>query len=518
MISYRFIAILFAAAASTGALAQVATQQAAPPTALAAMQQKPLPIAASVLPQPAEPGRPQPAIQKAARRTDAQPAGMRQIRVEMSGGELIELARPAANVFIADPTIADVQAPSGNSIIVFGKKPGTTSLFALDAEGKPLAKMQVVVTYAVAELQHVIQQAVPNGRVNLSSTPTGIVLSGLVPSAEDAEKAREAASRFIGDKEELINQLEISGPQQVNLRVRVAEVQRQVTKQLGFNWDTFVEPGKFTFGLATGRSFLTGGGNIFSRANPLNQGSATPGSIFGNLNTNRAQVNTLIDALAEEGLITILAEPNLTAVSGQTASFLAGGEFPIPVAQAGASNSTTITIEFKQFGVSLDFIPTVLSGDRISLRVRPEVSQLSNQGAITLTNLTIPALSVRRAETTVELGSGDSFAIAGLIQNNTATDLNKYPGLGDLPVLGPLFRSTNFQRNESELVIIVTPYVVRPANAQAMRLPTDGLFPASDLERIFLGRLNRARGQTGAVNEIGVGGARLQGDAGFIIN
>lgn len=508
----------------------VAQQQAAPPAA--AQQQKPQPIAPAPLPPLTAPEQkpPRPATPPAKVTHRDEPAVIqRQLHVEMSSGELLELPRPAASVFIADPTIADVQAPAGTSIIVFGKKPGSTTLFALDDAGKPIAKVQIQVSYELAELQNLVRQEVPNGSVSMSSTPTAIVLSGQVPTAEDAEKARAAAARYIGDKQELINQMQVSGPVQVNLRVRVAEVQRQITKQLGFNWETVVSPGAFSFGLATGRNaFLAGGqklaptgfdiDNVLSRASPLTQGVAAPGSLFGNLNTNRATVNTLVDALADEGLITILAEPNLTAVSGQTASFLAGGEFPIPVAQNNSANGTTITIEFKQFGVSLDFVPTVMGSDHISLKVRPEVSQLSQNGAIALSQITIPALSVRRAETTVELGSGDSFAIAGLIQNNTLTDLNKYPGLGDLPVLGPLFRSTNFQRNESELVIIVTPYIVRPANAQAMKLPTDGLAPASDLERIFLGRLNRASGQTGAVNPIGIGGARLQGDPGFIIN
>jgi pilus assembly protein CpaC len=528
MMPNRLIAIALIVSTALFASESTIAQQATPSTA--AQQQKPPPLP---VPPPAEApqAKPVPPSQpqiKTARRDDM-PTIQRVLHVDMSGGELLELPRPAASVFIADPAIADVQAPAGASIIVFGKKPGATTLFALDDNGKAIAKVQVVVSYGLAELQNLVRQEVPAGTVSVSSTPTGIILSGQVPTADDAEKARAAAARYVGDKQELINQVQVSGPMQVNLRVRVAEVQRQITKQLGFNWETVVSPGAFSFGLATGRNaFLAGGqklsptnfdiDNVLARAQPLTQGAPLPGSLFGNFNSKRATVNTLIDALADEGLITILAEPNLTAVSGQTASFLAGGEFPIPVAQNNSSNGITITIEFKQFGVSLDFVPTVMGSDHISLKVRPEVSQLSSQGAITLSQITVPALSVRRAETTVELGSGDSFAIAGLIQNNTAMDLNKYPGLGDLPILGPLFRSTNFQRNESELVIIVTPYLVRPANAQALKLPTDGLAPASDLERIFLGRLNRNSGEAGAVNPIGVGGARLRGDSGFIIN
>jgi pilus assembly protein CpaC len=226
-------------------------------------------------------------------------------------------------------------------------------------------------------------------------------------------------------------------------------------------------------------------------------------------------INNVIDALAEEGLVTILAQPNLTAISGQTASFLAGGEFPVPVPQSNSGNSSTITIEYKKFGVQLDFVPTVLSTDRIAIRVRPEVSQLTTQGATQINGFDIPALSVRRAETTIRLGSGESFAIAGLIQDNATTDISKFPGLGDVPVIGALFRSSRFQRQETELVIIVTPYVVRPVpSGPSLRLPTDGLQPASDFEQIVLGRLVKPSAPIAA--NVGIGGARLRGDVGFI--
>jgi pilus assembly protein CpaC len=245
-------------------------------------------------------------------------------------------------------------------------------------------------------------------------------------------------------------------------------------------------------------------------------GGANAGA-FG-FNKGGTSVNSLIDALAEEGVVSLLGQPNLSAESGQVASFLAGGEFPIPVAQTGGTGGTapTITIEFKPFGVRLDFVPTVLSSDRISIKVRPEVSELTTNGAISINNLTIPALNVRRAETTVQLGSGESFAIAGLIRNNSDTNINKYPGLGDLPMIGSLFRSSRFQRKETELVIIVTPYVVRPvAEGPSLKLPTDGLTPASDVERVFMDRLTKASTPGGA-SAIGVNGARLRGNAGFL--
>jgi pilus assembly protein CpaC len=443
----------------------------------------------------------------------------RQVRVAVSSGKLIEFPQPARSVFIADPTIADIQVTSPTNVIVFGRKPGQTSLFAIGNDDKPVASIQVSVDYQLADVRRLLHDEVPDARISLASTASGVVMTGTVPSDDAAEKLRAAVKRYIGEGQELINRVVVSGPAQVNLRVRVAEVQRSLTKQLGFNWQAVISSGSFAFGLATGvPSFLGGGATLhpppavtqlIAPLTPLNNASAAPNQSFVNLNTGRATVNSLIDALAEEGLISILAEPNLTTTSGQVASFLAGGEFPIPVAQTGTGPTAAITIEFKQFGVSLDFVPTVLSSDHISIKVRPEVSELSNNGSVTANNLTIPAISVRRAETTIQCGSGQSFAIAGLIQNNTNTDINKYPGLGDLPVLGPLFRSSSFQRNETELVIIVTPYIVNPVSAGAsLKLPTDRLNSASDVERIFMQRLTTP--------SAGITGPQLHGDAGFI--
>ena len=451
----------------------------------------------------------------------------RQVRVAVSSGKLIEFPQPARSVFIADPTIADIQVTSPTNVIVFGRKPGRTSLFAIGSDDKPVAAIQVDVDYQLADIRRLVHDEVPDARIQLASTAAGIVMTGTVPTDDAAEKLRAAVKRYLGEGQELVNQLVVSGPAQVNLRVRVAEVRRSVTKQLGFNWQAVVSTGSFAFGLATGTpSFIGGGKNLFNPPpaiqnlitplSPLNNASAAPNQAFANLNTSRATVNSLIDALAEEGLVTVLAEPNLTTTSGQVASFLAGGEFPIPVAQTGTGANAAITIEFKQFGVSLDFVPTVVSSDRISIKVRPEVSELSTNGAITENNLTIPAITVRRAETTIQLGSGQSFAIAGLIQNGTNTDINKFPGLGDVPVLGALFRSSNFQRNETELVIIVTPYIVNAvSDGASLKTPTDGLAPANDVDRILLQRLTKGA-PPGIAPPIGTSGAKLHGDAGFI--
>ncbi|HXQ49800.1 MAG TPA: type II and III secretion system protein family protein [Stellaceae bacterium] len=465
----------------------------------------------------------------------------RVLHLSVSNGQLIQFPRPARSVFIADPAIADVQVPSRDSVIVFGRKPGQTTLFATGEDDKPLASIQVIVGYELGEAAAMVHKELPDAMINLKSTPNGIVMDGTVPDADTANKVRAALKRYLGDTVELLNELRVAGSQQVNLRVRVAEISRTVTKDLGFNWQSVVSPGGFSFGVLTGTNQLLPGfpgaagalplagstlkppanaSALFSPTSAALPAGSTPNGTFANFTNNRSTTNALLDALADEGLVTILAEPNLTAVSGQPASFLAGGEFPIPVAQSssGVGTAASITVDFKQFGVSLAFVPTVLTAERISLKVRPEVSELTSVGGVDIAGFVIPALTVRRAETTVELGSGQSFAIAGLIQNNSNVDINKYPGLGDVPVLGSLFRSSSFQRNETELVIIVTPYVVRPVSAgPSLKAPTDSYAPASDIERIFLDRLTKSA-KPGAASELGVGGARLHGDAGFIVD
>jgi pilus assembly protein CpaC len=325
-----------------------------------------------------------------------------------------------------------------------------------------------------------------------------------------AENVRALAARLAG-KDNIINRMAVRGPNQVNLRVRIAEVQRSVLKQIGVNWDALVSAGSFSFGLATGNPAIGAGLGGFGTRNFPALGTGNVDSIVGGLRTNRLNINSVIDALENEGLVTVLAEPNLTAVSGETASFLAGGEFPIPIAQ----QNNTITVQFKKFGVSLAFTPTLLNDGQISLKVRPEVSQLSTNGEVRFSGFAIPAITTRRAETTVELGSGQSFAIAGLLQNDINHSVRRLPGLGDLPILGALFRSDAFQRNESELVIIVTPYVVRPTSETAMSTPTDGLTMPSDVERLKTAPLyvNKPVAEAPAVR--GTEGRRLVGPAGF---
>jgi pilus assembly protein CpaC len=428
------------------------------------------------------------------------------LRLEVRKGRVIRLPRPAATVFVADPEIADVQAQSPSIIYLFGRRAGETSLYAVDEDDRLLVRTQVVVEHNLSGLRRSVQQLLPGSRVSVTTIDGSIVLDGMVDSPLQAQELRELAARYLGAEESLLYRVKVASPTQVHLRVRVAEVSRDVLKEFGINWEAIFQTGDFAFGLVSGRGVSDGLGNFLRAPEGAN-------SAFGSFEGGDDVVNAALDALAEEGLVNVLAEPNLTALSGETASFLAGGEFPIPI----DSNDDGLEIEFKEFGISLAFTPTVLSAQRISLRVRPEVSDLTDKGAINLNGLVIPALATRRAETTVELGSGQSFAIGGLLSTDFESSVSKYPGLGDVPILGTLFRSQRFRSNETELVILVTPYLVRPVDEPVLAAPTDGYRAPSDIERILEGRLHSARLNPGRGGPIGPQGQRLIGPVGFVL-
>ena len=400
------------------------------------------------------------------------------VTIEVNEGNLVRIERPAAAVFIANPEIAEVAVKSPRLIYVFAKKPGETTLYAVDQKEAVVANLRLVVTHDLSRLSEGLTKMVPQGQVTAQSIDGAIVLTGAVATATEAEDARRLAARFLGDGEEVINRLQVTAPNQVNLRVRIAEVSRGTLRQFGINWEALADVGDFTFGLATGNPIfgeLEEVGTTGTVVQPLLTRQNGVNNVIGGYHSDDVDVNTLIDLLAEDNLIAILAEPNLTALSGETASFLAGGEFPVPV-----PDDDGIAIEYKNFGVGLSFTPTVLSANRISMRVNPEVSQLSNEGAVVIEQIQVPSLTTRRADTTVELASGQSFAIAGLLQNNSSYDHSRVPGLGDLPILGDLFKSDRFNRQETELVIIVTPYIVKPIDdPTAIALPTDAVIGPS---------------------------------------
>jgi len=403
-----------------------------------------------------------------------------QLSVEIGKGRLVRLDGPAASVFIADPKIADIQVKSPTLVYVIGKAPGQTTLYAVDDHEAMLANMDVEVRYDETELRQDLKRLLPGSDIAISTANNSLVLSGTVGSAAEGESAKSIAARFAPDQDHIVNTMQVDAPNQINLRVRVAEVSRDIIKAFGFNWGSGATTGHFAFGLATGNPLLPAGAtslaDLLTRQNGVD-------NIFARFKTGNVDLNVLIDALDSEGLVTVLAEPNLTAISGAQASFLAGGEFPIPVPQG----LNVTTIDYKKFGVSLAFVATIAEGNRINLVVKPEVSELSNNGAITLNGITVPSLTTRRTETTVELASGQSFAIAGLMQNNVTQDIKKFPGLGNVPVLGALFRSDRFERNESELVIIVTPYIVRPVSQARLVVPTDGYTAPTDTARLLNG-------------------------------
>lgn len=390
------------------------------------------------------------------------------VSLEVGKGRLMRLDRPAATVFVADPKIADIQVKSPTLVYVLGRGAGATTLYAVDAHEQVVANLALNVGYDVGRLAEVIKREAPGSRVEVSTANDALVLSGKVSSAAEGADVLRSAAQFLpaDDKdrgEHLINRLTVEAPNQINLRVRVAEVSRQANNVLGFNWQSLAAVGQGVVGLSTGNPVFAAGAREILR----NTGAD---NIYAGYQHGATDINLLIDALKEKGLVSVLAEPNLTAVSGEPASFLAGGEYPVPVPQPGSQNE--VTIEYKKYGVSLDFVATILEGGRINLKVRPEVSELSSAGAITLNGIAVPALTTRRAETTVDLASGQSFAIGGLLQNTTSQDVKAFPGLGDMPVLGALFRSKTFQKNESELVIIVTPYLVKPVD-QKLATPSD---------------------------------------------
>ena len=437
-------------------------------------------------------------------------AAPERLELEVRAGQILRMDRPVTAVFVADPEIADVQAHSPTMVYVFGKKTGTTTVFAVDQDEDVVLQRTVQVVHPLARLRQTMQRLLPEEDVEVASLDGAIVLSGEVSSSSMAMDAAELAQTFLGEQERLVNRLVIQSPTQVNLRVRVAEIAREADRIFGVNWDAALSVGDSFFNLVTGRDFLGANRQTFTRF--VDQLGPTGGLLGGFANDTFA-VDGIIDALEREGLVAVLAEPNLTALSGETASFLAGGEFPVPVGR----KDDEITIEFKEFGVRLSFTPTVLNSERISLQVKPEVSDLDFANAIELADTLIPALKTRRAETTIELGSGQSFAIGGLISNTSQNNVEKFPGLGDLPILGTLFRSTNFQRSQSELVIIVTPYLVKPTRLAELRSPTDDYVPPNDLERILEGRLTKPR-LTPGVDAPRVAGTKLLGAAGFALD
>lgn len=393
------------------------------------------------------------------------------VALNVGEGRLLRLDRTVNHVLVGDSAIADVQVVSPQAVYVYGRAPGETTLTATDASSGVAAQLRL----RVRRSAQAAQAALPAGAsIALRFEGNRMVVSGPVSNLGQAMEVEGTARAYNPDRLPPLDMTRLAGAQQVTLRVRIAEVSRTKLQQLGLNLSVLANPGSFTFNLLTGTFLGSGaaGGASSSLINGLGNAPNAPNFANATVGINGARVNAqaLLNALESEGVLTTLAEPNLTTISGETANFLAGGEVPIPVPQSFG----VTTIEYKRFGVQLAFTPTLLPGDRIAMRVRPEVSQISNANEVNINGTVVPSFITRSTETNVEMASGQTLAIAGLFQRTEQNTLQKFPGLGDVPILGALFRSTAFQRDETELVILITPYLTQPVSSPgAYTLPTD---------------------------------------------
>ena len=427
----------------------------------------------------------------------------RHLTLGVNKSAIIELDTDAKDVLVSSPTVANAIIKTQRRVFLVGTKTGQTNAFFFDDHGHQMLSLDVRVENDVADLAAMIRANLPNSAIKVAAMNDNVVLTGRVASAMEAARAADLAAGFAGDPKKVVNMLSVSDGEQVMLRVHISEMQRQVAKQFGINLAGVKIINGTPLALSTSNPFgllgnaisdLSGGqaGQVCNTASTaLNPYAALQGGGICNVQNN---IQGSLKALETVGLLHTLAEPNLTAVSGETAKFLAGGEFPVP---AGRDQQGNVSIDFKQFGVGLSFTPIVLSAGRISLQISTEVSELTNTGAFTLSGangvgsaVVIPALNVRRAETTVELPSGGSFAIAGLMQHTTKQQIDGFPGMKDLPVLGALFRSRDFQNSETELVVMVTAYLVNPVAEAALATPSDGYITPTDPETLLLGKLN----------------------------
>ena len=440
------------------------------------------------------------------------------IVLPLNKAAIVELPMAAADVLVSQPSVVDAVVRSPRRVYLLGLQAGQTNAFFFDGQGRQILNLEIVVEQDVDALSDLIRRVIPDSRIDVEAVNGNILLRGTAQTPADAANASELASRFIGAPENVVNMIGVREREQVMLKVRIVEMQRQLMKQLGVSNNGTVQLNDFAVGLATG-SF--GNGGAAAAVSNLTAPFAANRNPQGQL----TELDTEFQALETNGLIRILAEPNLTAISGESARFLAGGEFPVPVGQEDG----VITIEFKEFGVGLGFSPLVLSKGRINLKISTEVSEITSENAffapgittvddagnlVTTAGLSIPGLSVRRADTVVELPSGGSLVMAGLLQEDMRQTIEGVPGMKDIPVLGQLFRSRDYTNSETELVIIVTPYLVDPTHEDNLLDPDKGFVPASDAETILMGKLFSTYGLAGS----GVKEASLQGPMGFILD
>lgn len=402
------------------------------------------------------------------------------VTLSIGRGQQVNLGSTITDVVVANPQVADVEVKSGRQIYILGKGPGETSIVATDAAGRTVYSATVRVGTNLDSIDQMLALAMPDADIKVTTMNGIIMLTGTVKQPEEASDAADLVTAFSGGQAKVVNRIKTATPLQINLQVRVAEVSRSLSKEIsgnlqGANRGTDSAGQPYFFGVGRGRDFTTGTTITFPESSTTIAGL---GKLFG------VDVEAAFDLSERAGLVSTLANPNLTTVSGETAEFLAGGRFPIVT-----SSDNGVSVQYETYGVNLTYTPIVLADGRISLRVRSEVSDISSQGAVRVGGLEVPATTTRMAETTVELGSGQSMMIAGLLSNQLSNSVDKTPGVGDIPVLGALFKSNGWRRNETELMIVITPYLVKPVSDSEIKLPTDGMHSINDAERVIMGKV-----------------------------
>src|SRR4030088_3365644 len=423
---------------------------------------------------------------------------------------VVDFPRDVKDVLVADPKIANAVVRSAQRAYIIGAAVGPPSILFFDSEGKPVAAYDIAVKRDLNGVRAALKQTLPYSGIQIEGVGDGVMLTGSVSSPIEAQQAGDLAARLVGGAEKVVNSIAVRGRDQVMLKVTIAEVARNIVKQMGIDLSA-----NLTYGTSVVK---------FNNTNPFTANSAplVPGNGLGTSFGSTPSVQATLRAMETAGVVRTLAEPNLTAISGESATFISGGEFPIPTGvscqttTAGAVGQCVQTVSFKKFGISLNFTPVVLTEGRISLRVMTEVSEVSTENALLggAGGTTIPSIKTRRAETTLEIPSGGSMAMAGLIQEQTKQAVNGIPGIDSLPVLGALFRSQDFVNNQTELMVLVTPYVVRAVAQKELSRPDDGFAPASDSQSTLLAQINRIYGIYGRVEPVG----SFQGNFGFIID
>jgi pilus assembly protein CpaC len=423
---------------------------------------------------------------------------------------VIDLPRDIKDALVADPKVANAVIHSAQRAYIIGTEVGQTNVVFFDSEGQQIAAYDIAVKRDLNGVRAALAQTLPNAGIQIEGVGDGVMLTGSVSSPIEAQQAGDLAARLVGGADKVVNSIAVRGRDQVMLKVTVAEVRRDIVKQIGVD---------LSASMSSGTTIVK-----FNNANPFTANNAplVPGNGLFTSFGSMPSVQATLRAMESAGVVRTLAEPNLTAISGESATFISGGEFPIPTGvtcqttTAGAIGQCVQTVSYKKFGISLNFTPVVLSEGRISLRVMTEVSEVSTENSLTggAGGTTIPSIKTRRAETTLEIPSGGSMAMAGLIQQQTKQAVNGLPGVDELPVLGQLFRSQDFVNNETELMVLVTPYIVRAVAQKELSRPDDGFAPASDAQSTLLAQINRIYGISGRIEPVGSD----QGNFGFIID